>query len=131
LPAILSIHRAAFPDVSVADLTAALLSDPRPTSIRSLPALSGVSIVFVLGHPGYCRRVGFRPAGELGFAAPYPIPAKDDKLLAIRILAVMVVVPATCLFVYWAPFSLVPLIEHHRVLGLGPFRSQSLALDGG
>jgi putative acetyltransferase len=35
---------------------------------------SGVELVFVLGHPGYYPRFGFRPAGELGFEAPYPIP---------------------------------------------------------
>jgi len=43
----------------------------------SVLACSGVSIVFVLGHPTYYPRHGFRPAGELGFAAPYPIPEKD------------------------------------------------------
>jgi len=31
-------------------------------------------LVFVLGHPDYYPRHGFRPAGELGFEAPYPIP---------------------------------------------------------
>jgi predicted N-acetyltransferase YhbS len=31
-------------------------------------------LVFVLGHPGYYRRFGFRPAGALGLIAPYPIP---------------------------------------------------------
>lgn len=36
-------------------------------------AASGVDLVFVLGHPGYYSRHGFRPAGALGFAAPYPI----------------------------------------------------------
>ena len=30
--------------------------------------------MFVLGHPGYYPRFGFRPAGALGLAAPYPIP---------------------------------------------------------
>jgi predicted N-acetyltransferase YhbS len=34
----------------------------------------GVELVFVLGHPGYYPRYGFRPAGALGYAAPYPIP---------------------------------------------------------
>lgn len=36
----------------------------------------GVELVFVLGHPGYYPRHGFRPAGVLGFEAPYPIPEK-------------------------------------------------------
>jgi len=35
---------------------------------------SGVELVFVLGHPEYYPRYGFRPAGRLGFEAPYPIP---------------------------------------------------------
>lgn len=38
---------------------------------------SGVELVFVLGHPGYYPRYGFKPAGILGFEAPYPIPEKD------------------------------------------------------
>ena len=35
---------------------------------------SGVDLVFVLGHPEYYPRYGFKPAGNLGFEAPYPIP---------------------------------------------------------
>jgi putative acetyltransferase len=35
---------------------------------------SGVELVFVLGHPGYYPRIGFTPAGVLGFKAPYQIP---------------------------------------------------------
>ena len=38
----------------------------------------GVDIVFVLGHPGYYPRAGFKPAGVLGFEAPYPIPEKHS-----------------------------------------------------
>lgn len=37
-------------------------------------AQAGVDLVFVLGHPNYYPRFGFTPAGELGFAAPHPIP---------------------------------------------------------
>jgi len=37
-------------------------------------ANAGVDLVFVLGHPGYYPRYGFKPAGVLGFEAPYPIP---------------------------------------------------------
>jgi putative acetyltransferase len=36
--------------------------------------LSGVDLVFVLGHPSYYPRHGFQPAGRLGFNAPFPIP---------------------------------------------------------
>ena len=35
---------------------------------------SSVDLVFVLGHPEYYPRFGFRPAGALGLDAPYPIP---------------------------------------------------------
>jgi putative acetyltransferase len=38
---------------------------------------SMVDLVFVLGHPEYYPRFGFKPAGALGFEAPYPIPAKN------------------------------------------------------
>lgn len=33
-----------------------------------------VKLVFVLGHPAYYPRCGFKTAGVLGFEAPYPIP---------------------------------------------------------
>ncbi|MGB7272968.1 MAG: N-acetyltransferase, partial [Geitlerinemataceae cyanobacterium] len=33
---------------------------------------SGVDLVFVLGHPEYYPRHGFKPASCLGFEAPYP-----------------------------------------------------------
>jgi len=35
---------------------------------------SGVERVFVLGHPEYYPKYGFKPAGCQGFQAPYPIP---------------------------------------------------------
>jgi putative acetyltransferase len=35
---------------------------------------AGVDLVFVLGHPEYYPRCGFKTAGVLGFEAPYPIP---------------------------------------------------------
>ena len=35
-----------------------------------------VALVFVLGHPDYYPRSGFKPAGAIGFQAPYPIPEK-------------------------------------------------------
>ena len=38
---------------------------------------SGVDLVFVLGHPAYYPRHGFRPAGALGLDAPYPILEKN------------------------------------------------------
>jgi putative acetyltransferase len=38
-----------------------------------LLSTSGVDLVFVLGHPEYYPRYGFKPAVNLGFEAPYPI----------------------------------------------------------
>ncbi len=46
----------------------------------------GVELVFVLGHPSYYPRHGFVPAGELGFEAPYPIPAKDAGAWMVQAL---------------------------------------------
>lgn len=40
---------------------------------------AGVELVFVLGHPGYYPRFGFRPAGMFGLQAPYPIPAENAE----------------------------------------------------
>ncbi len=37
----------------------------------------GYDLVFVLGHPEYYPRLGFLPAGQFGFEAPYPIPEKN------------------------------------------------------
>lgn len=34
----------------------------------------GVKLAFVLGHPDYYPRHGFKPAGSLGFETPFPIP---------------------------------------------------------
>ncbi|MFC1657216.1 GNAT family N-acetyltransferase [Candidatus Moduliflexota bacterium] len=44
----------------------------------------GVGLVFVLGHPGYYPRFGFRPAGDLGFEAAYPIPGKNADAWMVR-----------------------------------------------
>ena len=38
---------------------------------------SGVDLVFVLGHPTYYPRCGFKPAGNLGFEPSYPILEKN------------------------------------------------------
>lgn len=38
---------------------------------------SGVELVFVLGHPKYYPRYGFRTAGIIGYEAPYPIPEES------------------------------------------------------
>ena len=47
---------------------------------------SGVELVFVLGHPEYYPRYGFKPAGQLGFEAPYPIPDQDADAWMVQAL---------------------------------------------
>jgi len=47
---------------------------------------SGVELVFVLGHPGYYPRHGFKPAGIHGFEAPYPIPEKHADAWMVQAL---------------------------------------------
>ncbi len=49
-----------------------------------LLAESGVDLVFVLGHPEYYPRYGFKPAGALGFEAPYPIPDKNANAWMVK-----------------------------------------------
>ena len=51
--------------------------------LRQLSA-SKVDLVFVLGHPEYYPRFGFKPAGVRGFEAPYPIPAKDASAWMVQ-----------------------------------------------
>ena len=45
---------------------------------------TGVELVFVLGHPDYYPRHGFKPAGILGFDAPYPIPEKHANAWMVQ-----------------------------------------------
>jgi putative acetyltransferase len=45
---------------------------------------SGVELVFVLGHPDYYPRHGFKPAGEFGFEAPYPIPDENANAWMVQ-----------------------------------------------
>ena len=45
---------------------------------------SGVDLVFVLGYPDYYPRHGFRPAGDLGLMAPYPIPEKNSDAWMVQ-----------------------------------------------
>lgn len=53
---------------------------------HGLQLLSELSIdlVFVLGYPEYYPRHGFKPAGKLGFDAPYPIPEKNSDAWMVR-----------------------------------------------
>lgn len=46
----------------------------------------GTDLVFVLGHPEYYPRLGFKPAGCLGFQAPYPIPEKNADAWMVQSL---------------------------------------------
>ena len=47
---------------------------------------SGVDLVFVLGHPEYYPRHGFKPAGCLGFEATYPIPHEHADAWMVQAL---------------------------------------------
>ncbi|MBT7914863.1 N-acetyltransferase [Candidatus Bathyarchaeota archaeon] len=47
-------------------------------------ANSGVDLVFVLGHPDYYPRSGFKPAGVQGFEAPYPIPEEHANAWMVQ-----------------------------------------------
>jgi len=50
-------------------------------------AQKGVKLVFVLGHPNYYPRFGFKEAGKLGFEAPYPIPEEASAAWMVRELS--------------------------------------------
>jgi putative acetyltransferase len=45
---------------------------------------SGTALVFVLGHPEYYPLCGFKPAGKLGFDAPYPVPDKHAEAWMVQ-----------------------------------------------
>lgn len=47
---------------------------------------AGIDLVFVLGHPGYYPRFGFKPAGKLGFEAPYPIADQHKDAWMVQAL---------------------------------------------
>ena len=52
-----------------------------------LLADAGVKLVFVLGHPEYYPRFGFKPAGRYGLDAPYPIPAEVEEAWMVQELS--------------------------------------------
>ncbi len=54
----------------------------------------GVDLVFVLGHPSYYPRYGFRPAGVRGFEAPYPIPEQDADAWMVQAIRADAAIPA-------------------------------------
>lgn len=54
-------------------------------------ANQGVDLVFVLGHPSYYPRFGFKPAIPLGFTAPYPIAEEHLDAWMVKILSPQVV----------------------------------------
>ena len=47
---------------------------------------SRVDLVFVLGHPEFYPRYGFKPAGRLGFEAPYTIPDEHADAWMVQAL---------------------------------------------
>jgi putative acetyltransferase len=52
---------------------------------------SKTDLVFVLGYPRYYQRHGFKPAGVLGYHAPYPIPEKNADAWMVRELSANVI----------------------------------------
>jgi putative acetyltransferase len=46
----------------------------------------GVDLVFVLGHPSYYPRFGFKPAVSYGFDATYPIAEENSDAWMVHIL---------------------------------------------
>lgn len=73
---------AVLPDAQNKGVGCALINE----GLRQLKS-SGVTLVFVLGHPGYYPRCGFVPAGRLGFEAPYPIPAEHAEAWMVQDLS--------------------------------------------
>ena len=49
-------------------------------------AAAGVVFVFVLGHPDYYPRYGFRPAGAQGLEAPYRIAPEQAGAWMVQVL---------------------------------------------
>jgi len=45
---------------------------------------SGFELVFVLGHPDYYPKFGFKPAGVLGYEAPYAIPIENANAWMVK-----------------------------------------------
>jgi putative acetyltransferase len=41
-------------------------------------------VVFVLGHPGFYTRFGFRPAPPLGLRCPWPVPDEVFMVAELR-----------------------------------------------
>jgi len=54
-------------------------------------AASKIELVFVLGHPDYYPRFGFRPAGELGYEAPYAILPEHANAWMVQALKANVI----------------------------------------
>ncbi len=51
--------------------------------LKQLTAL-GFELVFVLGHPDYYPKFGFKPAGKLGYESPYAIPIENANAWMVK-----------------------------------------------
>ncbi len=69
------------PDLQGKGIGSRLVSDGLARMVES-----GVDLVFVLGHPHYYSRFGFRPAGRRGLDAPYPILPKNADAWMVQAL---------------------------------------------
>jgi putative acetyltransferase len=47
---------------------------------------SGVDLIFVVGHPKYYPRFGFKPAAKFGFEPTYPIPERVADAWRVKAL---------------------------------------------
>ncbi len=79
IPAVILAPLAVIPDAQCQGVGGQLIEE----GLKRL-AESGVKLVFVLGHPEYYPRHGFRPAGACGFDAPYPIPDEHANAWMVR-----------------------------------------------
>ncbi|MBN2127791.1 MAG: N-acetyltransferase [Candidatus Diapherotrites archaeon] len=53
------------------------------TGLKKL-SKSGIELVFVLGHPTYYSRYGFKPAEQFSLKAPYPIAQKNKDAWMVK-----------------------------------------------
>lgn len=86
ISAVILAPLAVIPDVQSQGIGGQLINE----SLKQLSEL-GVELVFVLGHPEYYPRHGFKTAGVLGFDAPYPIPKEHANAWMVQELRLGVI----------------------------------------
>ena len=81
VPAVLLAPLAVLPDAQGKGIGGQLIKG----GLERLSQL-GIDLVFVLGHPEYYPRYGFKPAGPLGFTPPYPIKEENADAWMVQAL---------------------------------------------